>query len=331
MTIIKETRVQAILVDKAYPLDTTIMAALTLTEDGMMQLGLTANGLRYRPNPTAHQLKVQAQKFRTWFGVDPKTCVQIFSDIQEITGPAQIPKEKVNPLDLLMTVDWLRSYETDFRLSSRYRLDPSTASPILLKYTLAIQALKPKKIKWLDRWNNQDSEVIIVSVDGVHCRISEPRQMPSSKWYSHKENGPALAYEIAIAIHDNKVVHINGPFPAGIPDLSMYRNPSGLKEKMPVGKFATADRGYGGEKQLRLPNDKDTEIAKHFKKRSQARHETFNSRIKSFKILSSSFRHSHTLKGKDSVTVHDKHKAVFEAVCVILQYDMENGHPLFTV
>jgi hypothetical protein len=198
-------------------------------------------------------------------------------------------------------------------------------------FTRAIQALKEKKIKWVDRWNNEGSEIVIVSVDGVHCTISEPRQIPSSKWYSHKTHGPGLAYEIAIAVQENKVVHIHGPFPAGVPDLTIFRSPGGLKSKMAEGKHATADRGYRGEPALRTPNDRDTETTRKFKKRSQARHESFNSRLKSFKILSTRFRHSHNGRKGQGETCHDNHKAVFEAVCVLLQYDMENGHPLFAV
>jgi hypothetical protein len=56
------------------------------------------------------------------------------------------------------------------------------------------------------------------------------------------------------------------------------------------------------------------------KNRAKARQETFNKRIKIFKILDERFRHS-----------VKKHKAVFEAVCALVQYEMENGHPLFTI
>jgi hypothetical protein len=37
-------------------------------------------------------------------------------------------------------------------------------------------------------------------------------------------------------------------------------------------------------------------------------------------VLSGKFRHG-----------HKKHKSVFKAVCVITQYQSENGHPLFDV
>ena len=46
-------------------------------------------------------------------------------------------------------------------------------------------------------------------------------------------------------------------------------------------------------------------------------HENFHHRIKSFEALNTPFRHGVV-----------KHKVVFEAVCVVMQYDMENGRPL---
>jgi hypothetical protein len=49
-------------------------------------------------------------------------------------------------------------------------------------------------------------------------------------------------------------------------------------------------------------------------------HETFNGRLKNFSVLAEKFSHG-----------HEKHKCIFEAVCVITQYEIENGHPLFDV
>ena len=76
-----------------------------------------------------------------------------------------------------------------------------------------------------------------MTVDGTHCRISEPRQQPSSKWYSHKFNGPGLVYEIGLAIHSKQIAWINGPYPAGDSDLAVFRKPGGLKEILPEGKY----------------------------------------------------------------------------------------------
>jgi hypothetical protein len=300
-----------------------------LTEADLLDLGLSKHNIRFLPTLTAKQLEIQRHKFRLCYGVEAKACLAVYKELN--TSTESPLKGNVSPQDLLMTVEWFRVYDTDFKTAAKYGINDKTGSKRIWKYARGIQGLKAKKIKWLDRWNNQGSEIVIVSVDGIHCTIVEPRQFPSSKWYSHKSHGPALAYEIAIAVQDNKIVHIHGPFPAGVPDLTIYRSPGGLKSKIPDGKLATADRGYRGEPALRLPNDRDSELAKSFKKRSQARHETFNSRLKSFKILSTRFRHSHNGRKQQGVTCHDNHKAVFEAVCVLLQYDMENGHPLFAV
>jgi hypothetical protein len=96
-----------------------------------------------------------------------------------------------------------------------------------------------------------------------------------------------------------------------------------LKKVMPEGKRAIADNGYRGEKTHHIapPQANDSREVKQFKNRVRARHETFNGRIKVFNILSGTFR----------VVQHkkQKHKTVFEAVCILCQYDLENGHALF--
>ena len=47
---------------------------------------------------------------------------------------------------------------------------------------------------------------------------------------------------------------------------------------------------------------------------------SFNGRNKKFDILDERFRRGVA-----------KHRAVFEAVCVCVQYNMENGHPMFDI
>ena len=73
-------------------------------------------------------------------------------------------------------------------------------------------------------------------------------------------------------------------------------------------------------KELSLPNTFDAKTLNNFKSRARLRHETFNGRLKSFAILSETFRHG-----------FDKHKFVFEAIAVTVQYQIENGSPLFDV
>jgi hypothetical protein len=161
----------------------------------------------------------------------------------------------------------------------------------------------------------------VLSVDGTHCPILEPRRMPDRMWFSHKLNRPGLAYEIGIELFESRVAWINGPYKARESDLTIFRKENGLKSKLPVGKLLIADKGYVGEAQLSTPNTFDTEALKRFKSRARARHESFNARIKEFRILSERFRSNDI----------EFHGVVFEAVCVIVQYSMEIDRPLFSL
>jgi hypothetical protein len=80
-----------------------------------------------------------------------------------------------------------------------------------------------------------------------------------------------------------------------------------------------------GERAYKYPkcitrNPFDSADAKKIKRHVRGRHEVFNRRVKMFKVLSETFRHN-----------IDKHKCAFEAVCVVVLYEMENGYPLFEV
>lgn len=112
---------------------------------------------------------------------------------------------------------------------------------------------------------------------------------------------------------------MNGPFPAADHDIKIFRE-KGLKESIPAGKKIIGDNGYRGENDIiSTPNNAhDSAVLRKFKSRARARHESFNRRIKAFHILSETFRHD-----------IEKHRIVFEAVCVICQYQLENGSPLF--
>ena len=149
--------------------------------------------------------------------------------------------------------------------------------------------------------------------------------MPYDKGqYSHKFNHGALKYEVAIDAYTSKVVWINGPFRGGEHDKNIYAG--GLREKIPRGKKVICDRVYGSKKytlpddtkKLSLPNPCDPPHFANFKARVKARHETFNGRIKFFRILSDTYHHA-----------NHKHVNVFEAVAVMVQYQMDNGSPLF--
>lgn len=154
---------------------------------------------------------------------------------------------------------------------------------------------------------------------------------------NHKTDSPGLGYELAVLIHSSQIAWTNGPFMASSHDGSICLGRAKklgadgklsdekyecLFDKIPDGKRGIADQLYKGDvrEKISVRNELDLQQARRFKKRVRARHENVNARLKAFKILSDRFRHS--IK---------KHQMVFEAVCVIVQYDMDNGHPLMDV
>ena len=265
--------------------------------------------------------KASVDKFRSIFGVLPSTVLQIFSDIRnkDLVDNEESIIEKPVVKKLLVALMWLKMYLTEEQLSSFTGSDMKTIRQNNWKYTKAIAALKVSKI---DATFNLEDEIaeIPITVDGTHCPIEEPRKEPSKTWYSHKFHGPGLAYEIALLIHKPQIVWINGPFKAGESDTALFTKPNGLREKLvAAGKLAVADDGYKGQLDtLITKNPFYSNEVTAFCKRARARQESVNKRLKDFKVASSKFRHGHM-----------KHGMCFHAVAVLLQYDMDNGMPLF--
>lgn len=167
----------------------------------------------------------------------------------------------------------------------------------------------------------EDEAVLFATIDGTHCRIQEQRKEPSAKWYSHKFHGPGLTYELVIDLHHQQLLYINGPYEAGQNDIGAFRKPGGIMDRIPAGKKLIGDKGYRGEPdKISTPSEHDALNAARYKKRARARHETFNKRIKVFGIISQTFR-----------SAIEYHRMAFEAVCVLVQYDIETDHPLFKI
>lgn len=104
-----------------------------------------------------------------------------------------------------------------------------------------------------------NGETFLLSVDGTHCRIQEPKHPTRSKnpeSYSHKFHQAGLAYELALSVWDDRLVWMNFPFKASVPDIKIFR--SGLKGMIPMGKKVIADNGYRGDI-LCTPNSRDCE------------------------------------------------------------------------
>jgi hypothetical protein len=207
-----------------------------------------------------------------------------------------------------------------FNICERY----SRGKPIW-DWIRRISVMKKKKIKWIRQLDDPTAEIFIITIDGTDFRLWErkhPKVNQDKKQCSKKFNHGAAKYEIGISIFTAQVVWISGPFRGAEHDMTMLTK-GGLLDKVADGKMCVADRGYKSNKpeikaKLSLPNEHDPTKINNFKSWARLRHETLNGRLKFFNILSDTFWHG-----------FDNHKFMFEAVVVIVQYQMDNGSPIF--
>jgi hypothetical protein len=195
----------------------------------------------------------------------------------------------------------------------------------LWRWIRMIAKLKAKKIVWNQSLDDPNSQIFIVTVDGTDFKVWEKKHptLPIDKaQYSHKFNHGALKYEIAVDVYRSKIVWISGPHRGGKHDKTIFDE--GLKHKIRQGKKVISDRVYGSKadpgnhEKLALPNPMDNQVLANFKSLARCRHETLNGRLKFFASLNKTFCHS-----------LNNHVHTFEAVCVIVQYQMDNGGQLF--
>jgi hypothetical protein len=169
-----------------------------------------------------------------------------------------------------------------------------------------------------------NGSVCKISVDGTDFKIYEPTPF-SSKWWSHKFNGPGLRYEIGVCIQTGWIVWVNGPFPCGsFPDLKIAKQ--NLFHELDRGEKVICDRGYKlGGRYVDFPRYRRGSVLarlpiNRMKTKVRARHETCNKRLKQFGVLEKRFRHRLEL-----------HSTYFNAVTNITQIAIQRGEPLFQV
>ena len=128
-----------------------------------------------------------------------------------------------------------------------------------------------------------------MSIDGTDFQIQEPTPF-SPVWFSHKFNGPALRYEIAVCIQTGWIMWTGGPYPAGdFPDIEIYR--LGLMERLRENERVEDNEGYSGELSVCTPSDYDGNIKwRRMKGRARTCHEAVNGKLKEFGVLSNVYR-----------------------------------------
>lgn len=156
-----------------------------------------------------------------------------------------------------------------------------------------------------------------ITADGVDCQKEEEYPF-ETKWWSHKFNGPALRFEVGIAIQTGDCVWLNGPFPpAPFPDGKIAKE-MGLWDMLDEGETFVCDGVYYGEK-ANKPTGLNNDL-EWMKKNARNRHETFNGRLKKYGALNQPFRHG-----------VEKQAQCFLAIAKISQIVHEVESPLYQV
>lgn len=262
------------------------------------------------------------ERFRSDFGPNPHVAAQIWEDLQK-KGDEPVDHTKHPVEDFLYALNFLRIYPTETQQTNRWHKSRNFLRPRLWYMVGKIAAQKQWKITWPD--DNFGTDIWAMSVDGVHFRTEEPSHPLYPKdpsYFTYKHHCAGFNYEIALSLRESRCHWINGPYKAGkYNDIKIFRE-CGLKDKLrATGKKVIADSGYQGYPDLvSRYNSLDSEEVREFKTRSRMRHEAFNGMCKVFECLDSDFRHS-----------REQLQLCFEAVAVIVCYQMEMGSPLFDI
>jgi DDE superfamily endonuclease len=147
------------------------------------------------------------------------------------------------------------------------------------------------------------------------------------KLYSHKHHSAGFSYKVGLDLFKSRIVWISGPYKAGIPDINIFQKPNGLKSRIPNGKLAIGDQGYRGDEKVLVPSGYDSIGVKKFKTRARDRHEYFNHILKSLSVLRGRFHHN----GNELKETMKKHRSVFQAVAILVQYSLEDDRRLHNI
>ena len=275
-------------------------------------------------NPEACKTEKQMiYKFKKEYGLEPLDVASVWYDL--VVGQNDVasllPKEiSTRGFKMfLMAISFLwNAPKNCTALSNKFKVGERNCRGAPFWYWVEkIAALKEKKIVWDDT----GEEIFFVTVDGVDFKVWEPQHKTLNrdpKKMSHKCKHGAYKCEIAISVHRPQVMWISGPHDGGKNDYTIFKEE--LENKIPEGKLAITDRGYGGQSKGKVsaPSAHDSKELNKFKARARCRQETFNARIKKFAAMANDWRF-----GKE------KHKLAFEATVVLCQYRMDNGYPLY--
>lgn len=116
-----------------------------ITAEQFMALGLELAGYkRWRK----YKVKTNIERFRAHFGALPKSCENIWFDLQMSANPECRIDSDADPKHLLLAFNFLWEYPTQKKLFTMFQLTEKTVGKWSKLYTRKIQLLLPSKVSF---------------------------------------------------------------------------------------------------------------------------------------------------------------------------------------
>ena len=145
------------------------------------------------------------------------------------------------------------------------------------------------QVDWDRRLDDRGGNRSTTTVDGIDCPVEEVWWFDATLW-SFKLNGAGLRYEIGLHIASGDLVWVSGPHhPAPNPDHVIAQHPGGLVESLGDDETFVADGVYKYTPKANTPSGLNN-VDERMKALALARHETFNSRLKTSGMLKNTFQ-----------------------------------------
>jgi hypothetical protein len=296
-----------------------LLAPSEVLDCGLAYFRLTKRAKRWK-------LDRQQEEFHKHFGSSSSVIATIWSELLLFSDLEEKEKAKKGFKQYMVAMHFLWAGPKNASILASamdISTDDASGHPLWIWVT-RIGSLKGNKI-FMDLTVDA---IYAISADGIDFKIWEkkhPKYNIDTKAFSQKFKACGAKYLIALSLTEAKCVFIAGPYLGGVSDSETMVE-SGLQDLLlQHNKVAMLDRGYHSKipkhrETHAYPEEIDPPDLHNFKSRARLRQETFNRRLRCFEVLSRTFTNG-----------WDKHKLAFEAVVIIVQYQMENGSPIFCV
>ena len=276
---------------------------LKLTEEAFLHLGT-----QVITKATTRDSSVDDRTYKAFFGVSAGIVAECWEAIE-----CSLPKGK-HPKHILWALLFMKLYLPEDATIAIL----GTSKPTMRKWVwTVIRAIAGTDIICFDKRkrNLPKDALATISVDGTDFKIQEPFPF-NKKWCSHKFNGAALKYEVAISIFSGDIVWVYGPHRGAKHDITIFKE--NLRNKLDNGEMIEGDKGYIDGNWIRSKEDYSTVKERREKGRLRNRHETVNRRFKCWSILKQEYRHD--IK---------KHEYIFRSIANLTQMGIDAGDCLF--